>query len=123
MKGFEQGCGFGCGCLVFFVLVFMFLTYNGLMPYSSSFTSGDSSSGSGIAVSQGVTLRQYNQLQTGMTAPQIVSILGAGAHEDGSNEIGGIITVSYTWQNTDGSNIIIIMQGGRLVQKTQAGLS
>lgn len=115
-KGFEQGCGFGCGLVAFIVLLFMFFAYLGSIPS----TSGGSSNGASAI--PGVTLRQYNRLQTGMTLPEVVSILGPNGAENARSSVAETVIASYVWQNTDGSNLMITMQGGRLVQKVQAGL-
>lgn len=69
-----------------------------------------------------VTKAEYNSLQTGMTYSQAASVIGAQGNEISRNEIAGIKTVMYQWQNGDGSNMNAMFQNDALVSKAQFGL-
>ena len=69
----------------------------------------------------GVTMENYNKLQTGMTYDQVVSILGEEGKEMSSNDIGGYKNVMYMWKAGGFSvgNMHAMFQNGALVQKAQ----
>jgi hypothetical protein len=70
-----------------------------------------------------ITLDEYSRLDTGTTYSQAVAIIGASGIEASKVDIsGGPITISYRWQNADGSNAIIIFQDDKLNTKAQYGL-
>jgi hypothetical protein len=82
---------------------------------SSSFTSFISSS------SNRYTMANYNQITTGMTYSQVSTILGDSGKELSRVEIKGVpLTISYQWQNTDGSNMLVIFQDDAVTSKAQA---
>lgn len=68
-----------------------------------------------------VTLEKYNQIETGMTLEEVEAILGEGT-ENASTEAGDVNIKSYQWINSDGSNIQIMFQDGKVNTKAQAGL-
>jgi len=69
----------------------------------------------------GVTMENYNKLQTGMTYEQVVSILGEEGKEMSSNDIAGYKNVMYLWKAGGFSvgNMNAMFQNGALVQKAQ----
>jgi len=78
---------------------------------------------------QNVTFSQYNQIQTGMTYEQVVSIIGKHGEEMSQNRMEGvpgvmpsITTIMYQWVNENGSNMNAIFQNNALIQKAQFGL-
>jgi hypothetical protein len=72
-----------------------------------------------------MTMAKYNALQTGMTYQEAVKIIGKEGEEQSRNDIAGITTVMYQWQNTSladlgGANAMF--QNGKLIQKAQFNL-
>lgn len=64
---------------------------------------------------------KFMQVQMGMTYDQVKAILGDGT-EESSSSIGDIKTVAYSWKNSDGSNISVMLQGDKVSTKAQAFL-
>jgi hypothetical protein len=55
--------------------------------------------------------------------------VGEDGTESSSNTMQGVpgvmetvVTKAYTWQNTDGSNMICMFQNDKMISKAQAGL-
>lgn len=71
---------------------------------------------------QTVTKEEYDKIKTGMSYEEVVKIIGFEGEEMSQNEMGGIKTVMYMWQNPDGSNMNAMFQDNKLVQKAQFGL-
>ena len=76
-----------------------------------------------------VTLEHYEQLHDGMSYAAAVAVIGSYGTETSRNHIQGspgvmpvLTTVSYSWKNSDGSNMLAIFQNDRLLQKSQFGL-
>lgn len=69
-----------------------------------------------------VTKVEYEALYIGMTYEAAKNTIGAHGEEMSRNEIGGITTVMYMWQNRDGSNMNAMFQNGAMIQKAQFGL-
>ena len=70
-----------------------------------------------------ITKSEYEKLATGASYQEAVQIIGQSGTESSRVEIEGApVTVSYTWQNPNGSNAIMTFQDGKLVTKAQAGL-
>lgn len=69
----------------------------------------------------GVTMANYNKLQTGMTYEQVVQILGEEGKEMSSNDIAGYKNVMYMWKAGGFSvgNMNAMFQNGTLIQKAQ----
>jgi hypothetical protein len=75
----------------------------------------------GESISATYSMSDYNQITTGMSYSQVSTILGDGGKELSRVDIKGVpLTISYQWQNTDGSNIIVIFQGDAVTSKAQA---
>jgi Domain of Unknown Function with PDB structure (DUF3862) len=70
-----------------------------------------------------VTLKQYQQLQTGMSYSQVRSILGCEGSEMSKVDMAGYKTVMYMWQGDSvGASMNVMLQNDRLVSKAQFGL-
>jgi cytoskeletal protein RodZ len=74
------------------------------------------------AKSSGVTLENFNKIQTGMTYAQVVGILGEEGTVISENEIGDYKTVMYQFTGGFGSNCNTMFQNGKLISKAQFGL-
>jgi hypothetical protein len=72
----------------------------------------------------GVTMDNYNRLQTGMSYAQVVAILGEQGVELSSNEFGGYRNVMYKWDGYGGigANMNAMFQNDHLISKAQMGL-
>lgn len=66
------------------------------------------------------TLSQYEQLEAGMSVSQAESILGKGKEMSRVEMAGVPLTISYMWQNSDGSNMNAMFQDDKLISKAQA---
>jgi hypothetical protein len=90
---------------------------------ASSRTNEYSSTSSVEATSgAGVTMSNYNRIQTGMTYARVCQILGKGGTELSRNKIAGYETVMYQWEGDGLANMNAIFQNDKLVQKAQFGL-
>ncbi|MDR6225131.1 DUF3862 domain-containing protein [Desmospora profundinema] len=69
-----------------------------------------------------LTMDKYNQIENGMSYDEVVEIIGFEGEENSQNEVAGVKTVMYTWQNSDGSNMNAIFQDDKLNSKSQFGL-
>ena len=73
--------------------------------------------------SPGVSLANFNRLQTGMTYQEVVSILGSRGELISSSELAGTKTEMYQWEGTSlGANMNAMFQDGKLISKAQFGL-
>jgi len=70
-----------------------------------------------------VTFDEYNRLQNGMSYEEVSGIIGEPGQESSRVEVPGTpVTVMYSWQNADGSNMNAMFQDDKLVTKAQFGL-
>jgi hypothetical protein len=69
-----------------------------------------------------ISMAQYHAIQTGMSYPEVVMILGHPGVESGRSENPGAKVVNYLWQNPDGSAVAIIFINDRMSSKHQGGL-
>lgn len=69
-----------------------------------------------------ITMSMYERIATRMTYEEVLRILGSPGQELSRSDLAGITTVMYMWQNRDGSNMNVMLQNGRVVQKAQFGL-
>ncbi len=73
-----------------------------------------------------VTLEAFNQLLTGTTLDQLVEALGAYSESASSStvDVYGNVTIitEIHWINEDGSEIIVVLNNGTLVEADQSGL-
>ena len=72
--------------------------------------------------SSGVTLENFNKIQTGMTYAQVVGVLGEEGSVIRENESGDYKTVMYQFTGSFGSNCNLMFQDGKLISKAQFGL-
>lgn len=68
------------------------------------------------------TMDQFHTIQTGMTLDQVTAIVGTGGDLTAQNDVAGYRNELYSYQNTDGSNMLLQFQNGMLIQKAQFGL-
>lgn len=98
----------------------------GLYVYQSSNISNTSGAlvlpSSPLAPAPVVTMAEYNRVSNGMTYKSVTEIVGAPGQENARNDIGGTLTVMYSWTNSNGSGMNAMFQGGELIQKAQFGL-
>jgi hypothetical protein len=69
-----------------------------------------------------LTLAMYNLLTDGISYADAVKIIGKDGTEMSRSSLGGYVTVMYSWQNSDGSNMNAMFQNDKLIQKAQFGL-
>ncbi|VXC30519.1 conserved hypothetical protein [Bacillus sp. 349Y] len=69
---------------------------------------------------QGFTLDLFNNLEKGMTYPEVVDVIGQPGIPEGEEDNGGNDSV-YRWEE-DEKMVIISFQRGRLIMKEQFGL-
>ena len=70
----------------------------------------------------GITLANYERLQTGMTYAQACEILRKSGTETSRSEMVGYVTVMYSWQGDGVGNMNAMFQNDKLVSKAQFGL-
>jgi hypothetical protein len=82
-----------------------------------------------IITPQIIDQSKYGNVHEGMSYSEVVSIVGNSGSETSSNHTEGIKgvmesidTKSYSWQNSDGSNMMVIFQNDKLISKAQFGL-
>lgn len=88
---------------------------------TSSGNSNTSGSSSKKADSKKYSMDKFMKVSMGMSYAQVKGILGEGT-EDSSSGDGAEKTISYSWQNDDGSNISVMLQGDKVTNKAQAML-
>ena len=101
------------------------LGFIGIFAVSQQITgalSGGSLPQSPFAPDAIVTKSQFDQISEGMTYEQVAAIIGHRGNEISRVDIGGIDTVMYAWQNSNGSNMNAMFQNDRLESKAQFGL-
>jgi hypothetical protein len=69
-----------------------------------------------------ITLDQFRSLPDGATYNHVLALLGRPGTEISRNVIADYVTVMYQWQNDDHSNMSVMFQNDRLVNKSQFGL-
>lgn len=76
-----------------------------------------------------VTLEEFNKIQIGMSPLQVTEIIGEPGKLSGQSVspavpgvMGEMKIEMWSWQNADGSNIIITFQNDKVESKHQAGL-
>jgi hypothetical protein len=73
--------------------------------------------------SGGVTLANFNRVETGMNYAEVSAIFGAPGELTAQSELAGYKTEIYTWQATRGfGNATITFSNGKLMSKAQIGL-
>lgn len=89
-------------------------------PTSSTGTTGGPAAAP--FVNDKITMAQFQQIQTGMTYAQVVEILKRDGEELSRSELGGTLTIMYSWKNSDFSNMNAMFQNDKLTTKAQYGL-
>lgn len=69
-----------------------------------------------------VTKAEYDQIPVSASYAQVASVVGDPGENSQHQEMMGITTDIYTWQNPDGSNLICMFQNDKLINKTQTQL-
>jgi len=64
----------------------------------------------------------YDRLKEGMSYSQIRSIIGVEGEELSRSDVAGFKTIMYSWKNANGSNMNVMLQNDRLINKAQYGL-
>ncbi|HEC62755.1 MAG TPA: hypothetical protein ENI27_10965 [bacterium] len=80
------------------------------------------SSGPAKMVNDRITKARFMELETGMSHAQAVLVIGKEGELLSENNIAGFHTAMYSWANWDESNMNIMFQNDRLIQKAQFGL-
>ena len=70
----------------------------------------------------GVTMRNFQRLETGMSYKGAAHILGQQGEEVSSNDIAGIKTIMYQWKAGSMANMNAMFQNDKLISKAQIGL-
>ena len=69
------------------------------------------------------TMEKFNQIQTGMSYDDVVSIMGSDGELSSESEVEGYKTQIYVWYAMNGySNMLVIIQDGVVSSKSQNGL-
>lgn len=101
--------------------------------WSDARSSSVDSSSARVAPARGsytpaITKSKYDRLRNGMSYREVKRIVGEG-EETARNHISGVRgvmdsveTVMYQWMNADGSNMNVMLQNDKLIQKAQFGL-
>jgi hypothetical protein len=69
-----------------------------------------------------VTMDKFNHIQAGMSYRQAVDVIGFEGEEISRAEMFGIVTVMYSWPNSNGSNMNAMFQNDQMISKAQSGL-
>ena len=67
-------------------------------------------------------MEKYLRIANGMTYAQVVQMLGEPGRELSRSDLGGTVTVMYSWQNSNGSNMNVMLQNDAVISKAQFGL-
>lgn len=78
---------------------------------------------SGTPSNRGVTMANYNRIQTGMSYYEVTIILGVAGKELSSNQIGNLKTIMYEWKGDSLiSSMNVTFQNDKVISKAQFGL-
>lgn len=69
-----------------------------------------------------ITLREFNQLELGMSYKEVVKVLGREGKENSRMELLGTTTTSYEWGEGLGGVVILTFENDRLSNRMQFGL-
>lgn len=71
-----------------------------------------------------ITLEEFNKIQNGMSYDEVKEIVGCEGTVNSDTEVGSIKMTIYSWYGKDGiSNANVNIENGKLINKTQIGLS
>lgn len=73
-------------------------------------------------VERRVTMAAFSLLDTGMRYSEVEEIIGFPGELTAKSDVAGILCKSYSWRNSDGSNMLATFTDGRLSIKAQYGL-
>lgn len=68
------------------------------------------------------SMKQYNQLKSGMTYEEVCKIMGGQGQELSRMSLGDEELAGYMWQNDSGGNLQCQFQGNKMSSKAQFGL-
>lgn len=113
------------GILVIVILIILGTALGGNKGTSTSSNSGSSAKASGVskktADNKKYSFDKFMKVTMGMSYDQVKGILGDGT-EESSTGSGDLKTISYSWKNDDGSNMSVMLQGNKVITKSQAFL-
>jgi len=78
--------------------------------------------------SKKVTYEDYNKVKEGMTYEEVVEVVGEEGDQmssiniEGAGQFEGASSKAYKWQNSDGSNMIVMFSNGEVMSKSQTML-
>ena len=76
-----------------------------------------------ITRSTGISMTSYQRISSGMSYEEVRGIIGESGEELSRVDIEGApLTIMYMWASADGSNMNVMFQGNKVVQKAQFGL-
>lgn len=71
----------------------------------------------------GVTMQQFNRIQTGMTYREVVAIMGEPTQQLSQSEVAGQRAAVFSWDGAGfGANCNVTFSNGRVMAKAQFGL-
>lgn len=65
------------------------------------------------------TKADYDAIEEGMSYSDVRRIIGAAGEEISSSQVAGYTTIMYSWKNANGSNMNVMFQNDKLVNKAQ----
>ncbi len=68
------------------------------------------------------SVKDYNEIQTGMAYEEVVSILGNPGDNLSTVSQSNVITATFRWKNPDGSSLSLVLQNNRVVSKSEQNL-
>ncbi len=108
--------------LILFILGIIMGLMNQIGGPPTQSRTGTAFSGSAKIVNDRITKAKFLELETGMSYAQAVLVIGKEGELLSENNIAGFHTAMHSWANWDGSNMNIMFQNNRLIQKAQFGL-
>ena len=70
----------------------------------------------------GATIAKFDAITTGMSYPDVTTLMGSSGEELSRSDLGGFVTIVFSWKNADGSSISVTFENGAVFTKTQSGL-
>lgn len=71
-----------------------------------------------------ITADQFSQIENGMTYKQVTKIIGGEGEKISEDNTGDTVTAMYQWHGSDDTgNALITFEDGKVVSKTQSGIS
>ena len=126
----DIGCG--TGCLGVVLVLFVMMVFGAAMNSHPTAPRGDEPGPAAIRQMEKpvqaqpgtavLTMAKFHKIRDGMTMKQVIAVLGRKGKLQSHVAVGGLVTEMYMWQNPDGTNMTIQLQGDRVVVKAQFGL-